>query len=46
MFIKVREDTSGEPLAEGLVRVRLDCNDEVIQVGTCEFNQYIYMINI
>jgi len=28
----VKESDSGEPMGQGQVRVRLDCNDEVIQV--------------
>jgi hypothetical protein len=31
-FDKVKETGQGDPLAEGMVRIRLDYNDEVIEV--------------
>ena len=34
ILLKVKESDAGEPLGQGQVRVRLDCNDEVIQVKT------------
>ncbi len=36
-FDKVKETGLGDPSAEGMVRIRLDYNDEVIEVIICTF---------
>jgi hypothetical protein len=40
-FDKVKETGLGDPLAEGMVRIRLDYNDEVIEVIICTFANFL-----
>ncbi len=44
-FDKVKETGLGDPLAEGMVRIRLDYNDEVIEVIICTFAIFLQCLH-
>ncbi len=44
-FDKVMETGLGDPLAEGMVRIRLDYNDEVIEVIMFTFEIFLQCLH-
>jgi hypothetical protein len=44
-FDKVKETGLGDPLAEGMVRIMLDYNDEVIEVIICTLASFLQCLH-